>query len=71
MVRGQGDDWAARVPLHETFVVFVDKGEVLRTTHRIWLGKHPLVRLDYMRLDSAGQSLRGPSGCRLGSDPPL
>jgi len=48
VVRGQGDDWAARVPLHETFVVFVDHEDALRTTHRIWLGTHPLVRLDYL-----------------------
>jgi hypothetical protein len=85
VVREQGGDYAARVSVHETFVVFVDEADVLRTTHRIWLGKRPLVRLDYvmtpvttpvttpdMTSDMTSQPQReggAPSGCRPGPDP--
>lgn len=48
VVREHGVSYAARVPLHETFLVFVDALGALRTAHRIWLGSRLVVRLDYV-----------------------
>jgi hypothetical protein len=50
--RGSGRGWARRIPVHEEFRVFVDHEGVLRTDHRIDLGRLPVLRLHY-RLDPA------------------
>lgn len=42
-----GRDFAARVPLHETFHVYVDERGVLRTDHELRLRNTPAVRLHY------------------------
>ncbi len=42
-----GRDFAARVPLHETFHVYVDDRGVLRTDHELRLRTMPAVRLHY------------------------
>ena len=45
-------DYAARVPLHETFHVYVDGSGVLRTDHEIRFRRWWAMRLHY-RLDPA------------------
>ena len=40
-------DFAARVPLHETFHVYLDDRGVLRTDHELRLRRRPAVRLHY------------------------
>lgn len=60
---GSPTGWARRVPVHERFHVFVDDEGVLRTDHRIDLGRVPVLRLHY-RLDRTspdddGELLRG------------
>jgi hypothetical protein len=52
VVRDGGGDHAARVPLHETFHVYVDERGVLRTDHELRLRSAPAVRLHY-RLERA------------------
>ena len=47
VVRDGGRDHAARVPLHETFRVYVDRHGVLRTDHELRLWKAWAVRLHY------------------------
>ena len=42
-----GGDFAARVPLHETFRVYVDEHGVLRTDHELRLWNAWAVRLHY------------------------
>ncbi len=44
---GRGRSHAARPPLHERFVVFVDEEGVLRTDHELRLGRVPAMRLHY------------------------
>lgn len=46
VVRSGGGHHAARVPIHERFVVFRDDEE-LRTDHHLWLGRALVVRLHY------------------------
>ncbi|WP_231134972.1 hypothetical protein, partial [Motilibacter deserti] len=48
----EGRDVAARVPLHETFHVYVDGRGVLRTDHELRVGRLSAVRLHY-RLERA------------------
>jgi hypothetical protein len=43
----EGRDYAARVPLHETFRVYVDRQGVLRTDHELRLWRAWAVRLHY------------------------
>lgn len=47
VVRDGGRDHAARVPLHETFHVYVDPHGVLRTDHELRLWNASAVRLHY------------------------
>jgi hypothetical protein len=47
VVRDGGRDHATRVPLHETFHVYVDQRGVLRTDHELRLWNAPAVRLHY------------------------
>jgi hypothetical protein len=47
VVRDDGRDYAARVPLHETFRVYVDAHGVLRTDHELRLWSAWAVRLHY------------------------
>ncbi len=47
VVRDGGRDHAARVPLHETFRVYVDRYGVLRTDHELRLWNASAVRLHY------------------------
>ena len=47
VVRDRGRDHAARVPLHETFRVYVDEAGVLRTDHELRLWNAWAVRLHY------------------------
>ena len=47
VVRDGGRDYAARVPLHETFHVYVDEDGVLRTDHELRLRRTWAVRLHY------------------------
>jgi hypothetical protein len=47
VVHDGGGDYAARVPLHETFRVYVDEHGVLRTDHELRLWNASAVRLHY------------------------
>lgn len=47
VVNDQRHDFAARVPLHETFHVYVDPRGVLRTDHALRFWNAPVVRLHY------------------------
>jgi hypothetical protein len=47
VVRDAGADYAARVPLHETFRVYLDDRGVLRTDHDLRFGRASAVRLHY------------------------
>ncbi len=47
-VRGRGSKvWAAKVPIHEEFVVFVDERGDLRTDHELRIGSVRALRLHY------------------------
>jgi hypothetical protein len=61
LVHGRGDDaWAAKVPIHEEFIVFVDEQGDLRTDHELRFGPARALRLHYrMRRGKVGQD--GPS----------
>lgn len=39
--------WARRIPVHEVFHVHLDDDGVLRTDHRLALGRAPVLRLNY------------------------
>lgn len=47
MVHDRGRDFAARIPLHETFHVFLDEHGVLRTDHELRLAGMRVARLHY------------------------
>jgi len=47
VVNDRGRDFAARVPLHETFHVYVDERGVLRTDHELRFARASVVRLHY------------------------
>lgn len=47
MVRDGGETFAAKVPLRESFHVYVDDEGVLRTDHELRLGRARVVRLHY------------------------
>ena len=47
VVRDGGATWAARVPIRETFHVYVDRDAVLRTDHELRLWQATAVRLHY------------------------
>ena len=47
VVRDEGTTYAARVPLHESFHVYVDEDGVLRTDHVLRLWRASAVRLHY------------------------
>jgi len=67
LVHGQGDDaWAAKAPIHEQFVLFVDDRGELRTDHELRVGPARALRLHYrMRRGKVGQE--GPSASILTS----
>ena len=44
---GSPSGWARRVPLPETFLVFVDEDGVVRTDHELRLWNAPVIRLHY------------------------
>lgn len=46
-VRDRGRDYAKRVPLHESFSLFVDDEQVLRTDHQLRFGRATALRLHY------------------------
>ena len=47
VVREGARTFAARVPIHEEFHVYVDAEGVLRTDHELRLGRADVVRLHY------------------------
>ncbi len=47
VVKDLGDTHAARVPIHETFRVYLDRDGVLRTDHQLCLWSATVVRLHY------------------------
>ncbi|GAA4123121.1 hypothetical protein GCM10022415_27830 [Knoellia locipacati] len=52
----RGEAWAARVPIHEEFVVHVDDRGELRTDHELRVGRARALRLHYrMRRGKVGQ----------------
>jgi hypothetical protein len=46
-VRDRGRYFARRVPVHETFDLYVDGEQVLRTDHVLRMWNMPAVRLHY------------------------
>lgn len=50
VVEDQGRTYAARVPVHETFHVYVDARGVVRTDHSLRMWRSTAMRLHY-RLD--------------------
>ncbi|WP_249669323.1 hypothetical protein [Cellulomonas hominis] len=54
--------WARRVPVHEEFHVRVDEEDVLRTDHRLDLGRLPVLRLHYRLTESGGPVETGAGG---------
>ena len=54
VVTHRGQTYAARAPIHETFRVYVDSNEILRTDHDLRLWSAPVVQLQYKLLPLNG-----------------
>jgi hypothetical protein len=70
VVEDGGRTFAARVPVHETFRVYVDPSGVVRTDHSLRLGSFTAVRLHY-KLERAGEGghTRGIGAMEAEGDP--